>query len=250
MSAPMPSPPPSAGTLIFLHMPKAAGATLRKALFELYPGRQHFWIEPAGAARLASLERLSAMPFSRKQELKVVTGHVAFGLHRILAPQPSQYLTVLRDPVQRTRSLYQYARDTPDHALHDLACRASLLEFGTTPHLAAVDNLQTRLLAGGHLPAGNGLEPKPAVDERDFAHALGHLRTFAAVGTQERFDESVRLFAAHFGWGELPEPNNSHVAARPLPVDDGARAAIEEHNQYDARLHVEADRMLDRLAAA
>jgi hypothetical protein len=224
--------------LLFLHIPKAAGATLRRLLVAVYGVDRVFWVKPGGE-REQSLKALDAMPEEKKRQLKVVTGHVKYGLVDPLLPQPLDYITLLRDPVERTRSLYQYVQGLADHPLHELA-RGDLATFATSPRQAQVDNLQVRMLAG-NLPIGSHRWTRP-VRRRDWWRARRNLRRFVAVGVQERYGEFVKLLADRLDWPSLPEVEDAHVVLERLDIDEATRRVILRQNQWDGRLH--------RLAAA
>jgi hypothetical protein len=66
------------------------------------------------------------------------------------------------------------------------------------------------------------------------------------VGTQDRFSESVRLFAASLGW-RRPFVPSANATPRPLErtlVDEDTRALIGAHNRLDAELHAQFSRRL------
>ena len=88
------------GTLVFTHIPKTAGTSLRKsAIAPHVADADVYW-----AMGLRKLLR------DRGNEAPVVLGHVPYGVHRVLKRPPYHYVTVLRDPVDRAVSFYNYVR--------------------------------------------------------------------------------------------------------------------------------------------
>lgn len=214
--------------IVFAHVPKTAGATLRKLLIAVYGEQAVYWVLPGQSER--SLKELANMPMSRRRELKVVTGHLPFGLIDHLLPKPPDYITLLRDPVSRIRSLYQYIASDPGHQHHALVRSCSISEF-VSANLSDLYNHQTRLMAGdGHL--------RRSINEADLAVAEHNLARFALVGVQERFDDFVQALSRRYGWRTIPQVENSNVAQdASVAVPKEARQIIERNNAFDLRLH-------------
>ena len=78
------------------------------------------------------------------------------------------------------------------------------------------------------------------VEASDFERALKHLRIYAGVGVQERFDGMVDAMGRLLRWGDLPEVEDAHVEEEPLELDPETRARVTERNRFDAALHREA----------
>ena len=60
---------------------------------------------------------LRNLPPARLRKTRMFKGHMLFGLHKIL-PQPSTYITVLRDPVERVLSAFYFMRSYRLHPLY------------------------------------------------------------------------------------------------------------------------------------
>src|SRR6516162_400599 len=89
--------------LLFLHIHKTAGTTLHRIIEREY---NPFYIYTIEGGRIEwSVDHLKKLPLHRRAALQVVKGHMSFGLHEYL-PQPSTYITFLRDPVERCISSY------------------------------------------------------------------------------------------------------------------------------------------------
>ena len=101
-------------TLLFMHIPKTAGTALRFALQSAYePAEWAAIYEGAPEGRLTR-EEFERLPSEVKRPLAMVFGHFRYGIHESLT-QPSRYITVLRDPIDRVASLYDMYRITrPD----------------------------------------------------------------------------------------------------------------------------------------
>lgn len=84
---------------------------------------------------------------SYKRKIKVLSGHVGYGIHQYL-PQPAVYFTAVRHPVDRVVSTYYFVRENTDHYMHQAALSMSLEEFAGNTQFANADNDQTRFLSG------------------------------------------------------------------------------------------------------
>ena len=92
-------------TLIFLHIPKAAGSTFNSILEPRFDPKHTFaFRDPIG-----DVERLKALPQPERAQLQLIKGHLAYGVHEHLS-QPFEYITILRDPVERIGAAFHSFR--------------------------------------------------------------------------------------------------------------------------------------------
>ena len=219
---------PANRCIIFLHLPKTGGVTLRRALKWKYAPEMlnlETLTKPA--------ESLADVPLSERRNARVLTGHLHYGVHEYI-PQPCDYITLLREPIARVVSYYYYILGHPKHWRHAEMVRSgmSLDEFARTSPERGVENDQTRMLAGrgaGELDAGRlGRE---ALDE-----AKRNLERFLVVGVTERFDESFILIRRALGW-KFPLYVTANVATGAKPASETALQSIRERNQLDLELY-------------
>jgi galactose-3-O-sulfotransferase len=214
--------------IIFLHLPKTGGVSLRRTLKWKYAPAMRNWETLTKPA-----DSLEELPLSERRKLRVLTGHLHYGVHEYI-PQSCQYITLLREPVARVVSYYYYILGHPKHWRHTELVRSgmSLEEFVRTSPERGVENDQTRMLSGrgaGELDAGTlGRE---ALDE-----AKRNLETFLVVGLTERFDASFILIRRALGW-KLPVYVTANVSTRPKPASANAVESIRERNQLDLELY-------------
>jgi hypothetical protein len=238
-------------TLVFLHIPKTGGATLRTVLERQFrPGE--IYVQPPtpggmGPRQLQAIERgealdewdrvevtdevrtreLAGLPRERLAALRLVEGHFLFGVHEAL-PGPSTYVTLLRDPVERILSLYDYRvrRQGLDIDLERYVGSAADLELRSG---------QTWLLArpGGPVRFGTSGPDMLASAKRNLTEH------FAVVGITERFDETLALLGREFGWRRLSYlPRNvSAGRIRRTDVPAATLRRIEELNRDDLELY-------------
>jgi hypothetical protein len=232
---PEPSRDPVADRLVFLHVPKVGGTTLMKVLERAYPGRTHYiqnalWTDQREA--LASLG-------PRLHRALVFMGHTPYGIHEVI-PAPCRYIIVLRHPGDRIVSLYHHIRREPRHHLHDrvVGKGMSLVDFGCSAMTAAVDNYQTRVLAGGE----HGFASRPGDCPPDLLEvARANLtRPEHLVGVQERLDDFIRHLAESLAWKATPAYESMRVSTERTAFEDldaDTRAALEQANPLDMALY-------------
>jgi len=208
--------------LVFVHVPRTAGTTFTGILERLY-GRDAM-LELYGSGPGEALEALGP---ERAAGIRVVVGHVAYGVHEEL-PWPCRYVTFLRDPVDRIVSHHRYVRSRPDHYLHEAAARMSLAEYVESCGPYEPNNDQTRLWAG--------VERGPSEPEM-LPVAKGNLAG-AVVGLTHRFDASIVLMRRLLGW-RLPFYVPRNVTGRgsdEADLEPEVRDLIVARNALDVEL--------------
>ncbi len=234
-------------TLIFLHLPKTAGNTLLEFMLPNYDGQPIFDVyarpkpnEQAHVRHYAErLEELAETPESFRRSLTLVYGHLPYGVHSLL-PQPSHYLTYVREPVARVASLYQFIHENPRHYLYEpiVTKKLSLSDFATSDLAAEISNCMTRMLCGdpdsdairGHAPC-----PADALD-RAWAHVQA---SFAVAAPVEQFDRSLYLLHHVLGWPlrSIPIRNVTRSRQTSSALADDERTVIAQANALDVELY-------------
>jgi hypothetical protein len=214
--------------VIFLHLPKTGGVTLRRTLKWKYAPRMlnfETLTKPA--------ESLGDVPLSERRDARVLTGHLHYGVHDYI-PQRCDYITLMREPIARVVSYYYYILEHPKHWRHGELVRSgmSLEEFARVSPERGIENDQTRMLSGkgaGELDAGS-------LSRKDLDQAKRNLESFLVVGLTERFDESFTMISRALGW-KLPLYVTANVSTRPKPTSEMAIESIRERNQLDLELY-------------
>ena len=193
--------------MIFLHIPKAAGMTLSKIIERQYRPTSIF--TTSGIRAGISIDDFRKLPEARRRKVKALKGHMWFGLHEFL-PQPSTYITMLRDPVDRIVSHYYFAlqRETQHYLYRSITSKhMTLADYASSGMSPELNNGQTRLLSGvENLNKLTGFEPCiPEMLERAKKNLKEH---FSVVGLSERFDETLIILRKVFGWKNIIETVN------------------------------------------
>ena len=216
--------------LIFLHIPKTAGTTLRTIIHRQYPSRVIYYISNPD-----DIARFLALPDETRRALRVVQGHVPYGFHQHLA-LPVDYITVLRNPVELVASLYYFILKKRFPGLIDWADGKSLDEFASS--VPRVRNLQTRYVSG--------LIEEGVPGALETA-AQNLSRNIAVFGLDTRFDESLILFKRRLDWSNVFYHPLNINKGRPLnnAIPRSTVALIERHNALDMELYEFATRSFD-----
>lgn len=230
-------------TLIFLHIGKTAGSTMRQILKRQFPSSQTMTVRARRRPREETLADFALLPEADRLRPRLIMGHTVFGLHEHV-PRPCRYVTMMRDPVRLAVSQHRYVLRTPGHRHHERAQGMSLEEYVASGFALEMDNSQTRAIAGDiGTPYGGCTLEMLETAKRNLA---GH---FAWVGVTERFDESVVLLGQTFGWGDVRyvSANVAHAGAPPTEAEvDLVRGA----NRLDLELYEHACNLLDGRIAA
>lgn len=227
-------------TVIFLHLPKTAGTTLNRLIEWEYRLPEMYSVDPVLFEWSAA--HMRALPESRLRKTRMFKGHMLFGLHEIL-PQPSTYITVLRDPVERVLSAYYYMRSYKLHPLY-WKFRYEKWTLEQFVQRSTRDNVQCKIIAGANYHA-------PCTQEI-LDQALGHLdRRFSVVGLSERFEESLALMKLRFGWQLKSYSSFNVTRTRPKKRDLAPEtlALIAEKNSYDVALYQRVTELFDKAVA-
>ncbi|ACB53904.1 unknown [Crocosphaera subtropica ATCC 51142] len=219
-------------TVIFLHIHKTGGRTLEDILKKQYDPQKI--LSTDNLKWRQSHETLSQYSPAELENIKLIKGHMYFGIHNILL-QPFTYITILRDPIERVLSLYCYIRDEPKNPQHKelIEKGMNLEQFLCSGIAKTAENGQTRILSG--IQAEN----KPCSDEM-FKLAKENLsKYFSVVGLTEQFDETLILLKRLLGYN-IPIYSTKNKNKRRLSIDDISakeRKMIEQYNSFDLQLY-------------
>jgi hypothetical protein len=272
--------PSAAPLIIHFHIPRTGGTTVGRMLkFRLGfwpPSRLLHHHAALGFYRIDGWEnrvaRIEALSPRARKHVRLFEAHAGYGLHDLL-PQPSLYVTMLREPIDRALSAFFYIRRkgliAKDETIESFLARADVggkvalaslrpappdhTSGGMAPplHVWWLDNAFVRFLAGER---GRVID----VPHRQVTRAmldvaierLSHRVHF--FGVMERFDASMVLLRRTLHW-----PHCHYIKSKANDdrqrVDEVDRATIDllrERNTLDLELYARANELLNERIAA
>lgn len=232
--------------LYYLHIPKTAGTSLISFLDNQF--------DPSEICPAQLLPDLFDLPRSGLSRYKFFRGHLWHGLNTYLNKDLA-YITMLRDPVQRTVSWYSHVCREPHAYRHDRAVNEnwSLLDF-VTDEATNWDlvNAQTLFLAVdldydklAKDPVGYGQavvrDYAARKSDRELLElAKTRLEQCVFVGLAERMRESLQLLCHKLGFYPRIEERKLNVSGNRPPADalsGETLAAINRITELDRELY-------------
>lgn len=215
--------------LIFLHIPKNGGSTFHFIVKRYFKEQNIFSIKILNNTTTNTKELLE-MPKYEKDQVKLLTGHMKFGLHKELTGE-SKYITFLREPEERVISFYYYILRKPNHRLYKTVTEnnMSLYDFVTKIDSHDVNNGQIRLLSG-----------IDDTEENMLAKALENIENhFSFVGLTEKYDESLILLKKMYNWSTpyYKTVNKTKNRTKFEELDSKTIKALQEYNKGDRLLY-------------
>nr|WP_309101251.1 sulfotransferase family 2 domain-containing protein [Fredinandcohnia onubensis] len=214
--------------LLFMHIPKTGGQSLRGVIKRQYELSETF--------RCPFMEeKVLELPEEFRNSLKFIYGHFLFGTHEYF-PKPFTYISMMRDPVDRFISAYYHIIRVPTNRWHEKVKNLTLEEFIDSDdfNLQAEPNIQTRFFCGKE-----PLSLETAKKNMD--------EYFSIVGITESFGESLFLMKEEFKWGNINYRTRNAAPNRPRKnkVSKEVWNKIAAKNQLDIELYEYAKKRLE-----
>ncbi|MHC5108928.1 MAG: sulfotransferase family 2 domain-containing protein [Planctomycetota bacterium] len=235
---------------IFAHIPKTAGMTFKGLLDRQFAPHQVQKIVPDYQD---SVNRIKALSPQAKGQVRCIRGHIPFGVHRYFDQKTPQYISFVRDPVDRIFSEYYFFAKQPQLLPLiglDPGTKLSPRDFLDHQISMGLMDFQARILSGH----GNMIEsvhpPYAEMADTDADVMIqGIIDSFALIGTVERFDESLLLMKHKFGWRNMYYIRRNTASKRPersqLKQEMGDE--IRKLNPLDCQLHARVKSIVDAM---
>jgi hypothetical protein len=219
---------------IFIHIHKSGGTTLMRLLNQVYEGKKVFSID--GERYNDSIKEYLSLPPETRDTYDLVKGHMFFGVHQAVSSD-ARYFTMLRDPMSKTVSLYNYLKEIdlyPELNRKKMDIR-TFLESGQA---LAADNGMTRFLSGTSLAE----VPYGKMDSGLVEKAKENLKThFVVAGLMRYFDETLLLYKEKLGWDTLPNYFKRNVTGQKVAsvstLTEAEKAFIRDFCKPDFELY-------------
>jgi len=210
--------------LYFLHIQKTAGTTLMNIL-DSYFDLDTIYSEQFWRKLLPNIPNDFA-------KYKLVRGHFGYGLHRILPKKPV-YITMLRDPIERTISDYEHIRRENINTKEHVPKNETILDVLKNPRtrwtyvnpqtayiepdldiVSLTKSWNPERVARFEIRSALWRAIKTTPENKLLENAKKHLSEFAFVGIVERFEESLFLLYYTFGWKPMAATWKLNVAPK------------------------------------
>lgn len=217
--------------LIYFHIEKTGGTTIREVVKSLEPPKR-FYIYDVDGTHEARMQHLK----EHQGEYDLIFGHMPYGAH--VCFDTASYATFLRDPVRRFVSHYKHWYEWGQGSYSKYLRENEINLKFFTKHVRAqtdISNLVTRRLCG--------IEEPCYVDEEHYKTALERLMKFDYVGF---LDKDFHVYVRRFIWKYFQVPdvqvgrfmvNNSW---RHTEHDDETIDIIKNLNKWDILLYEQA----------
>lgn len=229
---------PSNSIIIFSHIPKTAGTTLRHIIQYQFHPSEMFEFYRYSHRPDKGISKFRNLSFRKKERIKFISGHLGFGIHSIF-PYSCSYITILRHPIDRVLSYYSHLVRTGKNNARGKTIEEFILSFG------GVRNSMVCNLSGYTFRAQMGdldialEQARYSSDTLDLA-IENMKRYFCMVGILEQFDETCLLLQKVLGWkfpiGHI-QSNKAKCQAMREEIPKRTLAFIEKHNELDLQLY-------------
>jgi hypothetical protein len=202
--------------LYFSHIPKTAGMTFRTIVEDQFHAD-----EICPATLNAQLAKLSPEAL---RHYRLFRGHLGFiDLPSLLGEKQIINVTVLREPVARVISHYEYIRRMPGDPHYAAVKDMTLEEFSQKLTAGKVGkNIQTYHVAKTLKFDLDALTPLETLETAKYS-----LDRFAFVGLVERFQDSLFLLSYIFGWKPILNSRKENAAKSKKGLDELSASTIE-----------------------
>lgn len=248
--------------LIFNHIPKTAGTSLKQIITEQY-GSENCFLCYGGvfgnqtiADRVEELNKQLVYEDNqgkKNKTIKAVIGHVGYGLHDLLPDRQFTHITFLRNPVERVISYYYDLNRQGRVGTPTGNQSRYIIECIETKFLIEADNWQTRYLSGRgwqHIilkGKGERIGFGQCTTEL-LEQAKKELKENYLFGIQDRFIESINFFTKKLDWQPASQniklnsaqknQNKKHISAEAIEC-------IKKLNWLDMELYEYAKGILE-----
>ena len=220
--------------LIFFHIPKTGGTTLD------YITAKNYRIDYVYQVNAPAFDEHVSGIFKSNKMFRVLMGHYELNdyFYQLFDRKKMAQFTMLREPVSRVISYYDYLRTSPNHPKYALAQKLSLKEFVVHPDIDEMPNGQAyRIL--GLIKSGLWYKTNKTQEQliQEVKYQLEH--RFSLFGLTEMYDHFLIMAQRGLGWNDIfyQRMNSSKIKTDKSTIAPDVIELIKKHNAVDMALY-------------
>ena len=218
--------------LLFNHIPKTGGTTLRIILNRVYGIDKVFFINSKNINE--SIEKFRHINIAERNSYKVISGHVA-EMFADLIENPFR-ISIIREPISMFISQYHYLRhSTNSNFLEDVSTLKSEKDYIDYAISMGQDNLLTRYFSNSIQWLANPKIQIPNL-ENDGEYLLGkakeNLHNYNFLTDLSNFDTGIYRLSQELSWSKIPIYRPSNITQK------HNKQVIFSDNYYNRLKHI------------
>ncbi|MFK8011385.1 MAG: sulfotransferase family 2 domain-containing protein [Marinicellaceae bacterium] len=214
---------------IFSHIPKTAGTSLENYLAQL------FLIQEILHINAPDLNNFPELLSVKQQFPNYIAGHHPMHglLYQLLPRKSIVHITMLREPVSRILSYFNYIKSRPTHSLHHTVKDITFDAFLEQP-MPEINNGQSRRLAG-ILHSGTELSDLELYEKAKLVID----KCFTFVGVTEKFEDFLLFVESKTGLSihRTPRKNQSKIILHKNELSHEHLIQLKSNNAADILLY-------------